>query len=130
DTDNTVFRPAQAARDGVEEDLSPVPDGFYVVGDTESPRPEFQKAIVDSVRRVTHIAQPDANGMIIGRKIEQEGVINYPVKKLLLCAGAFAPEYVTTTEVYPDSPKVTARICVEAQIAAITGGLLYVGGLN
>ena len=126
DTDNTVFRPALEQRDGIVQELSPIPDGFYVVGDTENPQNEFQKAVVDSVRKVTHIAPPDESGMIIGVKIEQDGVINYPLKKLFLCAGISNAEYTTTTEVYPDSPKVTDQICIDAQIAAIKGGLDYI----
>jgi hypothetical protein len=50
-------------------------------------------------------------------------VINYPVKKLSLCAGFSNAEFTTTTEVYPDSPKVTPENCVDAQVAAIIGGL-------
>lgn len=123
DTDNTVFRPAKAARDGVEEKFSEIPDGFYVVGDSDKPQAEFQKAIIDRVRQVTHIALPDVNGELIGVKIEQEGVINYPLKKLSLCAGFSNAEYTTTTEVYPDSPRSTPQICIDAQIAAIEGGL-------
>jgi len=123
DTDNTVFRPALEQRDGVHQELWPIPDGFYLVGDTENPQDAFQKAIIDSVRKVTHIAPHDENGKIIGDKVEQEGVINYPVKKLFLCAGSTDAEYKTTTEVYPDSPRVTDKICIEAQVAAIQGGL-------
>lgn len=125
DTDNTVFRPAKAARDGVEEEFSEIPDGFYVVGDTEKYKPEFLKAIIDAVRPVTHIAQPDENGNIIGDKVEQEGVINYPLKKLSLCAGFSNAEYTATTEVYPDSPRATPAICIDAQVAAIEGGLKF-----
>jgi len=126
DTDNTVFRPALAARDGKPQPFSEIPDGFYLVGDTENPCPEFQKVIIDSVRKVTHIAQPDHEGKIIGEPIEQEGVINYPLKKLSLCAGFSNAKLTTTTEVYPDSPKVNAEICMKAQVAAITGGLDYI----
>ncbi len=125
DTDNTIFRPALEARDGIVQKFSPIPDGFYVVGDQENPQKDFQKAIVDAVRKVTHIAPADEHGQIIGDPIEQEGVINYPLKKLFLCAGAFDSEYSSTTEVYPDSPKVTPQICIDAQIAAIRGGLDY-----
>lgn len=125
DTDNTIFRPALAARDGVEEDFSEIPDGFYVVGDTENYQPEFLKAIIDSVRNVTHIAPPDENGRIIGETLEQEGIINYPLKKLNLCAGFSDAEYTATTEVYPDSPKATPEICIDAQVAAIEGGLNF-----
>lgn len=125
DTDNTVFRPAKAARDGMEEKFSEIPDGFYVVGDSDKPQAEFQKAIIDRVRQVTHIALPDVNGELIGVKIDQEGVINYPLKKLSLCAGFSNAEYTTTTEVYPDSPRSTPQICIDAQIAAIEGGLEF-----
>lgn len=125
DTDNTIFRPALAARDGIEEDFSEIPDGFYIVGDTENYQPEFLKAIIDSVRNVTHIAPPDENGRIIGKPLEQEGVINYPLKKLNLCAGFSDAEYKATTEVYPDSPNATPEICIDAQVAAIEGGLNF-----
>ncbi|MFN8672771.1 MAG: M14 family metallocarboxypeptidase [Candidatus Sericytochromatia bacterium] len=125
DTDNTIFRPALAARDGVEEEFSEIPDGFYVVGDTENYQPEFLKAIIDSVRKVTHIAPPDENGKIIGKTVEQEGIINYPLKKLNLCAGFSDAEYKATTEVYPDSPNATPEICIDAQVAAIEGGLRF-----
>ena len=125
DTDNTVFRPALAARDGKEQDNDEIPDGFYLVDDSNRAKPEFQKAIIDSVRKVTHIAPPDKDGNIIGAPIEQEGVINYDMKKLFLCGGFSDAEYTTTTEVYPDSPKATADICNEAQVAAIKGGLDY-----
>jgi hypothetical protein len=126
DTDNSVFRPAKAARDGQADEWSPIPDGFYVVGDTENPCPEFQKAIIDAVRKVTHIAPADENGKIIGDLVVQEGVINYPLKKLSLCAGISKAKYTTTTEVYPDSPKVTEALCVDAQIAAVRGGLDFI----
>lgn len=127
DTDNTIFRPALMARDGITIPFSEIPDGFYLVGDTDNPQPEFQKAMIDAVRKITHIAQADAKGELIGDKMVQEGVINYPVKKLFLCAGAFNPVYSTTTEVYPDSPKVTDQICVDAQIVAVKSGLDFVG---
>lgn len=126
DTDNTVFRPAKAARDGKPEEFSEIPDGFYVVGDTQKPQKEFQKAIIDSVRKVTHIAPPDEKGMIIGVPLEDDGVINYDKKKLFLCGGFSSAKFVTTTEVYPDSPKVTYDNCNDAQVAAICGGLDYI----
>jgi hypothetical protein len=131
DTDNSVFRPAKAQRDGVEEEpWSEIPDGFYLVGDSENPVPEFQKAIINAVRKVTHIAPPDHEGKIIGVKIEQDGVINYPVKELSLCAGISKAQYTTTTEVYPDSPKASDSICREAQVMAIRSGLDYILSLS
>jgi len=33
-----------------------LPDGFYLVGDSANPQPEFQRAIIDKVRTVTQIA--------------------------------------------------------------------------
>lgn len=125
DTDNTIFRPALASRDGVENEFSEIPDGFYVVGDTENYQAEFLKSIIDSVRKVTHIAPPDEKGNIIGEPLQQEGVINYPLKKLNLCASFSNAEYKATTEVYPDSPKATPEICINAQVAAIEGGLNF-----
>lgn len=125
DTDNTVFRPALEQRDAKIHEFTEIPDGFYVVGDTHRPQKEFQKAVIDSVRKVTHIAPPDEKGRIIGEPLEQEGVINYDLKKLFLCAGFSDAQYTTTTEVYPDGPKATPEICVDAQVAAIRGGLDY-----
>jgi hypothetical protein len=126
DTDNTIFRPALEKRDGKPQEFSEIPDGFYVVGDTRSPQKEFQKAIIESVRQITHIAPADKNGKIIGVLIEDEGVINYDMKKLFLCGGFSGAKYSSTTEVYPDSPKVTDAICVDAQVASIRGGIDYI----
>ncbi|CAE7518822.1 unnamed protein product [Symbiodinium sp. CCMP2592] len=105
DTDESEFRPAKASRDGTEYVPDGIPDGFYTVGDTENPQAEFQAAIINSVRKVTHIAPPDARGKIIGEAVVQEGVINYPVKSLGLCSSMTGAKFASTTEVYPDSPK-------------------------
>ena len=125
DTDNSVFRPALAARDAIELDHWDIPDGFYLVGDTENPVPEFQKAIIQNVEKVTHIAPADDKGEMIGDKVEQHGVINYATRKLGLCAGFSGTKYSSTTEVYPDSPKVNDENCIHAQIAAVEGVLDY-----
>ncbi len=130
DTDNTQFRPALQERDGVVQELSEIPDGFYLVGDTENPCAEFQKAIIEAVSRVTHIAPPDKDGKLIGTPLEQHGVINYPLRKLSLCAGFSGARFTTTTEVYPDSPRVTPANCVDAQVAAIEGGLEFLRGVQ
>lgn len=129
DTDNTVFRPALEKRDAIAQEVWDIPDGFYLVGNTDSPQPEFQKAIIDSVREVTHIAPSDKDGKIIGVELEQEGVINYDIKSLNLCAGFSNAEFTTTTEVYPDSPKATDEICIDAQVAAVKGGLEFLRNL-
>ena len=126
DTDNSEFRPAKAARDGTFNDNWNIPDGFYLVGDTNKPEPEFQKAMIAAVELVTHIAPPDENGNIIGEALQQHGVINYATKALGLCAGLTDAPFVTTTEVYPDSPKSDDENCILAQVAAVTSGLDYV----
>lgn len=125
DTDNTVFRPAKAARDGIEQTVWNIPDGFYLVGDSAKPQAAFQKAIIEGVRKVTHIAPADEQGQLIGVPLAQDGVINYPREALGLCGGFMGCEYATTTEVYPDSPRVDAENCVKAQVAAITSALDY-----
>ena len=43
-----------------------IPDGFYTIGNSQNSKPEFYKAIIDSVRKVTHITEADSNGFIIG----------------------------------------------------------------
>ncbi|AZG36855.1 MULTISPECIES: M14 family metallopeptidase [Shewanella] len=128
DTDELEFRPVLSARDGVEYDKGIIPDGFYLVGDSDNPTPAFQKAVIDSVLKVTHIAPADDKNQLIEVPIEQFGVVNYPVKKLSLCAGITVNHFNTTTEVYPDSPLVTVQECNDAQVAAIIGGLDYIVG--
>ncbi len=129
DTDNSEFRPALEARDGIKQELWEIPDGFYCVGDTLKPAPEFQAAIIRAVAEVTHIAEADASNKHIGSNLEQYGVINYPKRALGLCAGFTSAEYVSTTEVYPDSPRVSDENCIVAQVAAITGALNYLLGV-
>jgi tetratricopeptide (TPR) repeat protein len=84
------------------------------------------KAVIEAVARVTHIALPDDRGMIIGAEVQAPGVIYYDMKKLFLCGGFSDAEFQTTTEVYPDSPKVNAQMCDDAQVAAICGGLDFI----
>ena len=129
DTDETEFRPAMAARDGASYEPGLIPDGFYTVGDTANPQPDFQAAIIAGVAQVTHIAPADGDGQIIGSDMTQPGVINYPFDELGLCAGITGARYTTTTEVYPDSPSATAAICIDAQIAAVQAGLDFALGL-
>ncbi|OBT16790.1 peptidase [Vibrio sp. UCD-FRSSP16_10] len=129
DSDEDEFRPALAARDGLEYCKGSIPDGFYTVGDTENPCEEMQAAIIASVAKVTHIAPADPDGTIIGSEVVQHGVINYPLEALGLCAGFSKAKYTTTTEVYPDSTKATAEECNQAQVAAIVGMLDYLKAL-
>jgi hypothetical protein len=123
DSDETEFRPALAARDGKPFEPGTIPDGFYVVGDAANPELEFQRAIIEAVGQVTHIAPADADGRIIGSPVVAPGVILYPFRELGLCAGLTRARYTTTTEVYPDSPRVTPEQCVEAQVAAVRAAL-------
>ena len=123
DSDEGEFRPALAARDGKAFEPGLIPDGFYTVGDTENPQPEFQAAIIAGVEKVTHIAPPDDQGQIIGSEVTQHGVIHYPFTALGLCAGVTDARFTTTTEVYPDSPRATAEICNAAQVAAVRAAL-------
>ena len=124
DTDETEFRPALAARDGKTCEPGIIPDGFYVVDDSENPQPEFQRAIIDAVAKVTHIAPADERNEIIGSPVLAPGVIEYPLRKLGLCAGITGARF-TTTEVYPDSPRTTPEQCNLAQVAAVCAAIEF-----
>ena len=79
---------------------------------------------------MTHIAPSDAAGGITGERAEQPGVISCNAASLGLCMGMTDARYVTTTEVYPDSPKASDDICNAAQVAAVMGGLNYLRSLR
>ena len=84
----------------------------------------FEQLARASVRTVTHIAPPDANGKTIGEEVIQEGVIGIPPPNQLgLCAGVTNASYATTTEVYPDSPSATPEQCNAAQVTAVCAAL-------
>jgi hypothetical protein len=123
DSDETEFRPALAARDGKAFEPGTIPDGFYLVDDSEQPQPEFQAAVIAAVAKVTHIAPADERGQIIGSDVVAPGVIRYPLKALGLCAGMTDARYRTTTEVYPDSPRATPEQCNAAQAAAVCAAI-------
>jgi hypothetical protein len=125
DSDESEFRPALAARDGTVFEPGIVPDGFYLVDDLDNPQPRFQQAIIDAVAKVTHIAAADERGQIIGSDVVSPGVIHYPMRQLGLCAGITGARYTTTTEVYPDSPRVTPDQCTAAQVTAICAALEF-----
>ena len=125
DSDETEFRPALAARDGKAFEPGTIPDGFYVVGDTPNPQLDFQRAVIEAVARVTHIAPADPDGTIIGSEVVAEGVILYPFVALGLCAGLTPARFTTTTEVYPDSPRATPEQCNAAQAEAVRAALEY-----
>jgi hypothetical protein len=125
DTDNSEFGPAKAARDGTTFDWHAIPDGFYLVGDTERPAPDFQRALIAAVRRVTAIAEADEHGCLIGEPMQQPGVINYAKRALGLCGSMTGARFVTTTEVYPDSPATSPAQCNEAQVTTVMAAIDY-----
>ena len=71
DTDASEFTPAKCARDGAVFEQDIIPDGFYLVSNSDAPQTAWNAAIIDSVRKVTHIAPPDANGAICDEPIAQ-----------------------------------------------------------
>lgn len=123
DSDESEFRPALAARDGKPFVPGTIPDGFYLVDDSRNPQPAFQRAIIEAVSAVTHIAPADPDGTIIGSPVVAPGVIEYDVVGLGLCAGVSGARYTTTTEVYPDSPRATPEQCNQAQATAVRAAL-------
>ena len=125
DTDESDFRPALAARDGVAHLPGEIPDGFYLVDDSECPQPDFQQAVITAVARLAHIAPADDRGEIIGSPMVAPGVIRYPLRQLGLCAGVTNAPYKTTTEVYPDSPRATPAQCNSAQVTAVCAAIDY-----
>ena len=126
DTDESEYRPALAARDGKPYEPGLIPDGFYLVDDSENRQPEFQRAIIDAVARVTHIAAADDKNEIIGSPVLSPGVIGYTMRQLGLCAGITGAPYTTTTEVYPDSPRATPEQCNAAQVVAVCSAIEFV----
>ena len=46
-----------------------------------------------------------------------------PGSMLGLCAGSTKAQFVTTTEVYPDSPRASPEQCNDAQVAAVVAAL-------
>ena len=130
DTDESEYRPAVAARDGNPFEPCTIPDGFYLVDDTQNPQPAFQQAILQAVQQVTHIAPADEHGGIIGSPLVAHGVIEYDMQGLGLCASVTGARYTSTTEVYPDSPHATPEQCIAAQVAAVCASLDFLCQIN
>lgn len=125
-TDLTEFMPAMAARDGKAFEAEIIPDGFYIMGNKANPQLPWLTAIIDAVRKVTHIAPPDDDDQIIGNPRLGDGVVVSPSPGK--GKGVTNATYAGTTEVYPDSATrpVSGAVCNDAQVAAITGALDYV----
>jgi hypothetical protein len=125
DSDESEFRPAVAARDGKPFQAAVIPDGFYLVDDSENPQPQFQRAVIDAVAKITHIAPADEKNQLIGSDIIAPGIIQYPVRQLGLCTSITGARYTTVTEVYPDSPRTTPEQCNAAQVAAVCAAIEF-----
>ena len=125
---NRSFYENSPAQESLQKSWN-IPDGFYLVGDSAKPQALFQKAIIASVEKITHIAPADNDDKLIGVPLAQVGVINYAARELGLCMGLTEAPYVTTTEVYPDSPSADDETCILAQVAVITGALNYLMAL-
>lgn len=128
-----LFLPEEYAKNGIElhaKDID-IPDGFYLIGVKGFPRRELERAMMDSVGKVTHIARPDQRGMILDIPLSHEGVIHANIPGL--CAELTAAKSrlgAFTTEMYPDSQRLKALgvgkgdvICNESQVACIRGAL-------
>jgi hypothetical protein len=124
-TDDTEFRPAKLAKDGTMLFSGGIPDGFYIIGDKLSKQSEFYKEVIKSFKVQTHIAPVDENGLLLGELLYMEGVVLLDAKKYGVCAAYTNAKYSITTEVYPDSSKVTHKECTKAQVAAVKGGIEY-----
>ncbi|KAK7250011.1 hypothetical protein SO694_000056109 [Aureococcus anophagefferens] len=114
---------AKAARDGEDSEPGTIPDGFYLCGDEQNPRLDFQRAVNAPASPVARIAPADPDGTIIGSPVVDDGVILYDYAALGLCGGVTNAKFTTTTEVYPDSPKATDELCNLGQVAAIKSAL-------
>jgi hypothetical protein len=125
DTDESEFRPALSARDGKPFEPGTIPDGFYLVANSENRQLPFQEAVIAAVAKVTHIAAPDAKGQLIGSDVISPGVIEYAVRELGLCTAITDARYTTITEVYPDSPRASPEQCNAAQVAAVCAAIEF-----
>ena len=78
-----------------------IPDGFYVVDDSANQQPGFQRAIIAAVSSVTHIAEPDEQGQIIGAPVVDHGGTNWTVTPGALLGGVHVNigEFVIPTNV-------------------------------
>ena len=126
DTDDSEFRPALAAREGIYIDKWIVPDGFYLVANENKEEPAFQKYIIDAVAKVTHIAPNDPDAKILGDDTINNGYMSCNSDEERLCMSITDAKYTTTTEVYPDSFKTNREECIVAQVVAITSALDYI----
>lgn len=126
DSDNDVFIPAKAARDGLElPPWWPIPDGFYIIGDLPRPQLDWHAAMLAAVAETTHIAGPDEKGQIAGEDVSEiPGVLILP--SVGDCASHSSVPYSATTEVYPDSSRTNPDECNRAQVACVCAALDFI----
>lgn len=125
DTDESEFSPALAARDGGQYVPNSIPDGFYLVSDSNHSRLDFQGAIITAVSKVTHIAPADPQGKMLGFPVVSPGVIEYDNRAYHLCSTMTDAPFTTTTEVYPDSAETSAEECIEAQVVTVHTAIAF-----
>eukprot|EP00211_Chloroparvula_japonica_P007240 CAMPEP_0119121202 /NCGR_PEP_ID=MMETSP1310-20130426/1946_1 /TAXON_ID=464262 /ORGANISM="Genus nov. species nov., Strain RCC2339" /LENGTH=335 /DNA_ID=CAMNT_0007110755 /DNA_START=26 /DNA_END=1029 /DNA_ORIENTATION=+ len=118
DTDNTLFIPSKIARDGTtNKQWEPIPDGWYSVANDHAPEPEFHKYVIEAVEKVTHIAEADEKGEMIGEKVSDKGIITIAGRQWQVCGAHTDARYSLTTEVYPQPKRCEPETCNEAQVA-------------
>ena len=142
DSDVTEFRPAKTSRDGLTEYDNHVPDGFYLVGDScdihgneltdNKDQLDFYNYILKRVEGITHVAETEPGGTLSGYPATSRGLILVPAKKYGICSGGAVPSapFVATTEVYPDSDRVTDEDCINAQVECICAELSFEEGCD
>jgi hypothetical protein len=81
-----------------------------ILADSDRPAPEFNLAIVRGVEKVTHLI-PESD-TCLGEVVVQRACFAAPAVMLGLCMGLTTAPFVSTTEVYPDSPTVTDEVRV------------------
>ena len=142
DADETEYRPAAAARDGEPHVPETVPDGFFLVADAPArallliidddacvlEKPAWLATIVKAVGKLTHIAEEYEYGLLAGMPVLQPGVVALPTRSLGVAAAMTNAPHAATTEVYPDSQRVTAdaALCNRAQVAACLAALDHI----
>lgn len=78
------------------------------IGDSDRPCSAFNMAIIRGVEKVTHLI-PESDSCL-GEVVVQRACFNAPGRMLGLCMGFTTAPYVSTTEVYPDSPSCSDEV--------------------
>ena len=124
DSDESEFRPALAARDGKPFEPGEIPDGFYLVDDSEQPAAGIPAGDHrGGGEGHPHRAGRRATARSSARRWSRPASSTTRSRQLGLCAGITDARYTTTTEVYPDSPRATPEQCNDAQVAAVRAAI-------